>query len=39
MKIVLVYFLLGNYEYDVKNVYEDDYKLFLEKIGVVNLED
>lgn len=38
-KIAPVYFSPGNHEYDVKNAYEDDYKPFLEKIGVVNLED
>ncbi len=38
-KIAPVYFSPGNHEYDVKNAYEDDYKLFLKKIGVVNLED
>ncbi|EAC2885027.1 metallophosphoesterase [Listeria monocytogenes] len=38
-KIAPVYFSSGNHEYDVKNAYEDDYKPFLEKIGVVNLED
>ncbi|EAC3243395.1 metallophosphoesterase, partial [Listeria monocytogenes] len=38
-KIAPVYFSPGNHEYDVKNAYEDDYKPFLEKMGVVNLED
>ncbi|MBC1416222.1 metallophosphoesterase [Listeria innocua] len=38
-KIAPVYYSPGNHEYDIKNAYEDDYKPFLEEMGVVNLED
>lgn len=38
-KIAPVYYSPGNHEYDVKGAYESDYKPFLEKMGVVNLED
>lgn len=38
-EIAPVYFSPGNHEYDVKDAYEDDYKLFLKEAGVINLED
>ncbi|MBC1715663.1 metallophosphoesterase [Listeria welshimeri] len=38
-KIAPVYYSPGNHEYDIKGAYEDDYKPFLEDVGVINLED
>lgn len=38
-EIAPVYFSPGNHEYDVKDAYENDYKLFLKEAGVINLED
>ncbi|ARM73804.1 hypothetical protein LMxysn_2169 [Listeria monocytogenes] len=38
-KIAPTFYSPGNHEYDIKDAYEDNYKPFLEKAGVINLED